>query len=113
MTAVDLFAVLRAQGARLHTLSVERWLGPGEAGGENFAAAESIEGLYADGTEYSGGQVFVTGRFVFALSYDYVPTQSRVALPALFGGRVARVVLVEVGDGSGLPTPDHQEIGLL
>jgi hypothetical protein len=47
------------------------------------------------------------------MSYAYVPVQSRVTLPARFGGRVTEVVAAAVGDGGGQPTPDHQQIAVL
>lgn len=117
MTAIDLFAVLRQQGAdRLHTLSVERITGNG-AYGKSYDDPEDIEGFYLDGTKTIGApdaqQIVVSGQFAFSLSYNYVPVDSRVTLPSLFGARVTFVNLSAVGDGAGLPTPDHQMIGLL
>lgn len=95
-----------------HDLIVERWIGPGEAGGDQFDLPQTVTGFYADGTEYSGGEIVSTGKFAFPRSTAYVPVQSRVTLPTQFGGRVVRVVSTAVGDGGGQPTPDHQQIGL-
>ncbi|HEX4432791.1 MAG TPA: hypothetical protein VHZ96_26195 [Frankiaceae bacterium] len=96
-----------------HTLSVERWEGPGEAGADQFAAPSAVTGFYADGTKYSGGQIISTGEFAFPRDAPYVPVQSRVTLPPEFGSRVTRVVSAAVGDGGGQSTPDHQVIGLM
>jgi hypothetical protein len=95
-----------------HELAVERFLGDG-AYGDQYAPSETITGCYSDGTTYSGGQIVSTGQFAFPLSYAYVPVQSRVTLPANFGGRVVTVKTSAVGDGGGAPTPDHHEIGVL
>jgi hypothetical protein len=96
-----------------HTVSVRRWTGPGEAGGDSFAATEDVLGFYSDKTVYSNGEVVASGRFAFPSTVDYIPVQSLVTLPALFGGRTCRVVSTAVADGGGQPTPDHQVIGVL
>jgi hypothetical protein len=97
----------------VHTLQVERYTGDGEAGGKSYAQAVPVTGFYSDKTEFSGGQIVTSGRFAFPPDVPYIPAQSRVTLPALFGGRVTQVVTVSVGDGGGQPTPDHQVVGLL
>lgn len=96
-----------------HTVTVQRWTGPSEAGGDSLDAPVTVVGWYSDKTEYSGGQVIAAGRFAFPIDVDYIPVQSHVTLPAEFGGRKVRVVSVAVGDGGGQPTPDHQLIGVL
>lgn len=117
MTAVDLFAVLRAQGLVPHQLRVERFAAPGAGYGDTYADPETVEGFYKDGihlvADQTGKQIASSGVFGFPLSYAYVPLQSRVTLPAKFGSRVTEVVAVEVGDGGGLPTPDYQQIHFL
>lgn len=104
--------LLGAAGWWRHTLTVERWQGD-SAYEDKFAAPEPVTGFYADGTKYSGGQIVSTGEFAFPLGVAYIPVQSKVTLPAQFGGRVCRVSKSAVGDGGGQPTPDHQEIGLI
>ena len=96
----------------VHTLSVERWNGAA-AYDDVFDAPVNVVGFYDDKTVYASGQVVAAGSFAFPKSVPYIPVQSRVTLPAEFGGRVVRVVSSAVGSGGGQPTPDHQEITVL
>lgn len=114
----DLFALLDGLGFTRHNLSVARWLREGQGGTQVRAdPPEDITGLYSDSERLvsgpDGAQILASGAFVFPMTYGYVPVQSLVTLPALFGSRVVTVVSSSVGDGAGLPTPDHQMIGLL
>lgn len=115
---VDLFAALEAFGATLHALVVERFNGT-ETYQDDFDAPETVTGFYSDRTVYSNGQVVAQGRFAFPIGVAQVPPQSRVTLPAEFGTnpdgspRTYRVVDAQIGNGGGLPTPDHQTIGLM
>lgn len=113
----DLFALLRAQGSQLHTLSVERFLREGQQNRPVYDTAEDITGFYDDSERLiagpTGEQILASGVFVFPMTYAYVPLQSRATLPAQFGGRTVKVMSSSVGDGAGLPTPDHQMIGLV
>lgn len=98
-----------------HPVSVERWLGPGESGDERFADAETVTGQYADDEVYRDGQRIAGGMFAFPIAADgapiaYVPVQSRLTLPALFGSREVRVVKSQVGISGNARTPDHQVV---
>lgn len=102
----------------VHALSVERYNGT-EAYSEDFDPPVTVTGFYSDRTVYSNGEVVARGRFAFPIGVAFVPLQSKVTLPPEFGTnpdgspRTYRVVDVEIGDGGGLPTPDHQTVGLM
>jgi adenine/guanine phosphoribosyltransferase-like PRPP-binding protein len=112
--AVDVFAILTAQGAALHTVSVKRFLRTGQGGAVVLAAAEDVQGFYSDEiklvTGPDGKQIAAAGAFAYPMTADYIPVRSELTLPATFGGHTVTVVTSSVGDGSGLPTPDHQEV---
>lgn len=97
----------------VHTLSVRRFQSAASYG-DTFAAATNVTGFYEDKTTYSGGQIIATGRFAFPIDVPYVPPQSEVVLPAVFGGRTVQVQFVEVGDAAGVTQlPAHQVIGVM
>jgi hypothetical protein len=74
----------------------------------------NVTGYYRDETILNAaGQIEASGRFAFPRAVAYVPVKSRMRLPAAFGGRTVDVVKVQVGDGGGQPTPDHQIVWVL
>lgn len=74
-------------------------------------------GFVNDGTKLvrgaDGKEIVSSAQVAFPSSVARIPVDSKVTLPAGFGGRTSRVVVSAVGDGGGLPTPDHHEIALL
>lgn len=101
----------------VHTVTVERYLREGQGGTEVYADAEQVDGFYQDKERLvigpEGDQILAAGTFYFADTVAYVPLQSRVTLPAAFGGRVVTVVSVSVVDTGPLPFANYQEVGLL
>jgi adenine/guanine phosphoribosyltransferase-like PRPP-binding protein len=93
---------------------VKRFLRTGQGGAVVLAAAEDVQGFYADEiklvTGPDGKQIAAAGAFAYPMTAGYIPVRSELTLPATFGGRTVTVVTSSVGDGSGLPTPDHQEV---
>lgn len=98
-----------------HSVSIERYEGSG-AKGDVFAAAVDADALVDDTqrlvVDATGQEVISTATvFLPALTAD-VPLNSRVTLPAQFGGRPARVIVVKRHDAGTLPTPNHVEVNL-
>lgn len=112
--ALDLFAILASQGAHLHTVTVKRFVRSGQGGSVILATAEDVQGFYVDEialvTGPDGKQIAASGAFAYPMGVDYIPVRSELTLPATFHGRTVTVVTSSVGDGSGLSTPDHQEV---
>lgn len=103
----------------VHTVTVRRRTGS-SAGGDAYdvaAPGTPLTGFYRDGAKLvtgpDGKQVTSSGQFAFPVGLPYVPVGSLVTVPAEFGGRTSKVIASAVGDGAGLPTPDHQLIALL
>jgi hypothetical protein len=96
-----------------HTVTVERWTGEG-AFGKTYDTAADVTGFVDDGQRLvagpSGEQITSTARVFLPITTATVPVQSRVTLPAEFGGRPAEVVAVARHDGAGLPS--HWEVAL-
>jgi hypothetical protein len=98
----------------VHTVTVARYLGAGGYG-STYADPEDVTGFYDDSAVWNAGEIVGAGRFAFPRSVAYIPPQSEITLPAnVFGTRpdgsprTYQVVTSAVGDGGGMPTPDHQ-----
>ena len=98
-----------------HPVVVTRASGSGRYGPTD-STPETIMAFIDDRTQLAPGpagvEIVASARVAFPTTYAYVPVDSHVTLPAEFGGRTAKVVAADRGDGGGLPTPDHYEIGL-
>lgn len=101
----------------LHELVLERYVGRGQYPGDAEYDDPEVLACYVDdgirviGTP-EGEQIVSTARAALPATVGPVPLQSRVTLPPEFGNRVTTVVTCAVGNGGGLPTPDHVEIGV-
>lgn len=104
----------------VHEVGVRRLTGSG-AGGDVYtpappAAPESVPCFVRDGTKLvramNGSEVVSTVQIAYPAAIARIPVGSKVTLPALFGGRTSTVISSSVGDGGGLPTPDHNEAAL-
>lgn len=120
MTALDLFAILRAQGLVPHEFGVRRLTGSG-SGGDVFTPASpadpaTVTGFWSDGTklvrDMDGQEVVSSAQAAHPIGDDRIPPGSLVTAPAQFGGGTFTVITTARGDGGGLPTPDHWEISL-
>lgn len=100
----------------VHNVSVERYTGA-KAYTDAYATAETVAGFVDDGQRIVGGpngdQVTSTATVFLPAGTADVPVESRVTLPAAFGGRVARVVAAARRDAGALPLPEHLELSLL
>jgi hypothetical protein len=96
-----------------HPVVIRRFLGDGSYG-PTFATAETIRGFVGGETKLvrnaSGAEVVSSVQVALPADTEWVPPQSEIDLPAVFGGRTARVLSTAVGNGGGQPTPDHVEI---
>lgn len=97
----------------VHETVVERFNG-NEYG--VYDAAVPTMGFVHDGTKLlpgPGGQtVTSSAQVAYPAGTPYIPVDSRVTLPALFGGRSSTVLTCDVADAGPLPTPNHLLIGL-
>lgn len=77
----------------------------------------TVLGFVRDGSKLiagpNGEQVTSSAQIALPAGTPYVPVQSQVTLPAMFGGRTSTVIACSVADGGGQPTPDHVELSLL
>lgn len=100
----------------VHTVTVERYAGPG-AYGDTYDTPATIAGFVDDGQRLivgpDGEQITSTARVFFPITTAAIPLDSRVTLPTAFGDRATTVVGVARRDGGGLPLPEHLEVSLL
>jgi len=100
----------------IHTVTVERKTGVG-AYGITYDTAATVTGFVDDGQKLvlnaEGEQVTSTASVFLPAGTADIPIQSRVTLPATFGGRVTEVVAVGRRDSGALGLPDHIELALL
>lgn len=101
----------------VHVASVRRYQRRDAMGAETFADPVDVPGLYIDKEQIvvgaGGEQILATGTFAFARDIDPVPLQSRLTLPAVFGGRELTVTSESIRDTGALPLPNYQQIGLI
>lgn len=100
----------------VHPVVVERYASSG-AYGPSYAAPQTIHGFVRDGTKLvvgpGGQQIASSAQIALPRGTQYVPVDSKVTLPAVFGGRTSTVVSCDVADGGGQPTPDYVQLTLL
>lgn len=109
----------------VHQIQVRRKVGSGAYGPVFDPAADqdadTFLGWVEDGTKLvadgNGGQVASSARVACPASTPYVPVGSEITLPPQYAApgqtRVTKVIAVGLGDGGGLPTPDHMTLALL
>jgi hypothetical protein len=98
-----------------HQVTVERFIGTG-AFGDSYAAQDVVLMAVDDKRRLvraaDGSQVVSETSVAHPLGITAIPPRSKVTLPATFGGRRTIVIASSVGDGGGMPTPDHVELAL-
>jgi len=98
-----------------HEVTVSRFLGSGTFGDEwdepvtVMAAVDDTTRQVRDG---DGSETVSSTSVVFPIDVGYIAPGSTVTLPALFGGRTARVISCRVAHGGNQPTPNHVEVML-
>lgn len=100
----------------VHPIVIARWSGSGAI--ESWSdPSPAVLGFVHDGTKLvvgpGGKEITSSAQIALPIGTPYVPVNSKVTLPAQFGGRTSKVITTSVGDGGGQPTPDHIEIALL
>lgn len=105
----------------VHEVGVHRLVGSGSRGDVYDPPLDAdpapLVGFWNDGTKLissdGGEQVTSTAQFAFPAGEAAVPAGSKVVPPARFGARLRKVVASALGDGGGMPTPDHYELALV
>lgn len=97
-----------------YPIVVERYAGA-TARGPSFDAPVTVLGMVDPGTKWvsapTGETVLSSARVFLPSGTADVPAQSRITLPAVFGGRVTRVI-TSASFASTRGTPDHLEVTL-
>lgn len=100
----------------IHPVVVARYTGSA-AYGDIFASGETVTGFVDDSRKLvrnAAGEEVVASASVFLPSATAdVPADSKVTLPATFGGRTSRVVAVARHDSGDVGLPDHLAVHLL
>lgn len=100
----------------VHTVDVERFAGAGSEGDTWGDVDAGLPCFISDKRRLvrssTGEQVVSETTVLFPKTTADVPVDSRITLPALFGGRTSTVLSVSRHDGGGLPTPDHLEVAI-
>lgn len=103
-----------------HPLIIQRYEGTG-AFGDVWGQTEMIRGAIdsrtrmvrnSDGAEVVSSTTVALPLAVAGTPVAWIPPGSLATLPTSHGGRTTRVVDTQVGDGGGLPTPDHINLAL-
>lgn len=98
----------------VHEITVARWSGSGAI--ESFDDPVTVRGFVRDGAKLvtgpNGKEITSSAQIALPAGTPYVPVNSKVTLPVIFGGRASTVIAAAVADGGGQGTPDHIEIAL-
>lgn len=110
-----------------HVIGVHRLTGGGTSGGTFTPALDAdpdeVTGFWNDGNklvrDQNGQEVVSSAQFAFPPVDDTgaaiaaIPAGSIVIAPPLFGSRQTTVITSALGDGAGMPTPNHYEISMV
>ena len=84
----------------------------GESWGDPFDVVGFVDDQRKLVRDATGAQVVAETTLALPADTPAVPLGSEVTLPEKFGPAVRTVLASSVGDGGGMPTPDHVELAL-